>query len=383
MESEFDAEKLANIIVDVMKEVPIEKLGVVVVGSTGSGKSTLLNAMFGASLTSTGIGGPQTQEAEWWPKKGDPGSDGRPLRILDTKGLEEKDYEETVNAMIEAVDEAHRSEDANDHAHMAWMVVKESSARIQDSHVDVARELAARKVPVIVVLTEAIGQGDELEEYVRSKLPDVKDVVSVNSIPKKLRDGTEMPAHGLEDLFEACQKVLPEASQNAMIRACSKCVDAKRKLAEGYVKTAALAAAAAGASPIPFSDAAILVPIQVRMIANVSRAYGMEFDKNAILPIVSAVGGCVAATYAGRAIFTGILKFVPGVGTLVGGAISGATAAALTTALGQVYVKFVDGLCRKNGGDPPTIQQVTESFPDFWKSSGDEARRELDRIGEE
>ena len=160
-------------------------------------------------------------------------------------------------------------------------------------------------------------------------------------------------------------------------------LERKKELAEGHVMKAASAAALAGATPIPFSDAAILVPIQIRMIAKVSHAYGMEFDRSAIVPIVSSVGGSVAATYAGRAIFTGILKFVPGVGTLVGGAISGATAAALTTALGTVYVQFLHGLCKMNKGEPPTIEQVTEGFADFWKANGEEARRELDRAGEE
>ena len=380
---EFDVGKVAEMLQDTMKDMPKEKVGVVVVGSTGAGKSTLLNAMFGTHLARTGIGGPQTQEAEWWPKADDPVSERSPLRILDTKGIEEEDYEGTVNAMLKAVDDANSSEDAGDHAHMAWLVIKESSARIQQSHVKVAGELAAKNVPVIVALTESIGQDGALEEAVRNELPDVRDVVSVNSISKKLRNGAEIPPDGLEDLAEACRKVLPEARQNAFDRASIVTIGRKKKLAEGHVKKAAIAAAAAGASPIPFSDAAILVPIQIGMIAKVSHAYGMEFDRSAIMPIVSAVGGSVAATFAGRAIFTGILKFVPVAGTLVGGAISATTAAALTTALGTVYVQFLHGLCKMNKGEPPTIEQVTDGFADFWKANGEEARRELDRAGEE
>ena len=40
----------------------------------------------------------------------------------------------------------------------------------------------------------------------------------------------------------------------------------------------------------------------------------------------------------GKTIAANLLKLIPGVGTALGGTISGATAAALTTALGEAYI---------------------------------------------
>ena len=44
----------------------------------------------------------------------------------------------------------------------------------------------------------------------------------------------------------------------------------------------------------------------------------------------------------GRTIASNLLKLIPGVGTAVGGTISGATAGLLTTALGEAYIKILE-----------------------------------------
>ena len=50
------------------------------------------------------------------------------------------------------------------------------------------------------------------------------------------------------------------------------------------------------------------------------------------------MAGTAGATFAGRTIVSNLLKMIPGVGTALGGTISGATAAVLTTALGEAYI---------------------------------------------
>ena len=53
---------------------------------------------------------------------------------------------------------------------------------------------------------------------------------------------------------------------------------------------------------------------------------------------MSATLGAGGATILGKTVVSNILKLIPGVGTVVGGAISGATAALITTALGEAYI---------------------------------------------
>ena len=48
--------------------------------------------------------------------------------------------------------------------------------------------------------------------------------------------------------------------------------------------------------------------------------------------------GMAGTTFAGRMIVSNMFKMIPGVGTVLGGTISGITAATLTTALGESYI---------------------------------------------
>lgn len=122
-------------------------------------------------------------------------------------------------------------------------------------------------------------------------------------------------------------------------------------------------AAAAGATPIPFADAAVLVPIQVGMLARVSVLYGFDVTRSYLRELVVAAIGPTAATVGGKAIAGSLLKLIPGGGTVLGGAISAATAAALTTALGELYIATLDAAFAKTAqGDVPDLTKVAKEF---------------------
>jgi uncharacterized membrane protein YcjF (UPF0283 family) len=59
-------------------------------------------------------------------------------------------------------------------------------------------------------------------------------------------------------------------------------LDLKHKQAAGVVAGATTAAAVVDASPIPFSDAALLVPVQTGMIIGIAGIYGIHIGKAAI-----------------------------------------------------------------------------------------------------
>lgn len=54
--------------------------------------------------------------------------------------------------------------------------------------------------------------------------------------------------------------------------------------------------------------------------------------------VKSATIGTAGATVLGKTAVTGILKCIPGVGSVVSGAISGSIAAAITAAFGEAYI---------------------------------------------
>ena len=125
-------------------------------------------------------------------------------------------------------------------------------------------------------------------------------------------------------------------------------------------------AVAAAASPIPFSDATLLVPIQLGMMARIAQIYKIKFDRAALLAIASTT----AATQAGRATATGLLKLIPGAGTIAGGLIGAGVASTYTYAMGQAWLavcqRAVTGSFGRIG-DTLDTDAVREAFSDELK----------------
>ncbi|MBK1637405.1 DUF697 domain-containing protein, partial [Rhodovulum adriaticum] len=145
-------------------------------------------------------------------------------------------------------------------------------------------------------------------------------------------------SYGLKSLSELMYGVIPEEVKNTFVTVQKANIDLKKSRARAIVATAATTAAAIGASPIPFSDATALIPEQILMIAGITAAFGLSVEKGTMTAIISAALGTSAATFSGRSIVANLAKFVPGAGSIVGGAISGGTAAAITAALGEAYI---------------------------------------------
>ena len=138
---------------------------------------------------------------------------------------------------------------------------------------------------------------------------------------------------------------LPSQLQDTFISVQRINLKMKQKRAHATVATAAVAAMATGAVPIPFSDASLLVPEQIAMLTAITVEFGLPIDKGTITAVVSSTVGTTGATVLGKTIVSNLFKFVPGVGSVVGGAISGSTAAALTAALGEAYIGILTMIC--------------------------------------
>ena len=112
------------------------------------------------------------------------------------------------------------------------------------------------------------------------------------------------------------------------------------------IYSATVAAAAAGAIPIPMSDAVPITAAQIAMVV----AIGKIFDLNLPQSAAKSIAGVALTQQAGRAIFTNILKTVPGIGSVGGGIVGATTAATLTEALGWIVA---DDFYRMSKGEEP------------------------------
>ncbi|WP_054670024.1 DUF697 domain-containing protein [Lentilactobacillus senioris] len=121
-----------------------------------------------------------------------------------------------------------------------------------------------------------------------------------------------------------------------------------KKQAQVAIHTAATAAAGGVAiTPIPFADAALLIPIQTVMITRIYHAYGQKVSSGVIK------GGVLTATTAssvGKSVVGNAFKLIPGVGTVTGAMITGSTAVAVTEGLGFAIANAfeTDGIDNSN-----------------------------------
>lgn len=117
------------------------------------------------------------------------------------------------------------------------------------------------------------------------------------------------------------------------------------------IHTATAAAATAGTFPIPMSDAVPISIAQVAMVVSLGKAFGISLTESVARSIINVT----IAQQAGRAIFSNVLKAIPGAGTVIGGIVGGLTAAVLTEALGWIVA---DDFYRiSEGKDPENIAQ--------------------------
>lgn len=324
-------------------EIEINKMSpvnILIVGKTGVGKSTLINNVFREKLADTGIGKPVTKHLRRITKE------GIPIVLYDTRGLELK---EAVQKEVkkEIFDLVKKKKNTNEAIHVVYYCIQASSSRIEELELELIKEISENN-PVILVLTQSIGKpAEEFSSYLKQLNLPVVGIQTVMAEPYEITEEYIIPTFGLKELIAKTLELIPKETKEAFTNAQQADIERKVKASRRWASKYVAITFGVGFMPIPFSDASVLVPMQVALLAHITAIFGISLDKSTIVSLIAAVGGTGSATVIGKTIVANAFKFIPGVGTVVGGVISGATASAVTSALAISYIEVLSFVATK------------------------------------
>ena len=328
---------------------------ILVCGYTGSGKTSLIKAVLGDLVppSAIGAGAPKTMGYDCY--------ENELVRIWDSKGLELGETEEEFTEQTRRfVRERQNDPDVDNHIHLIWYTIQGPGARVTDCDRNLIRHIFNPK-NVIVVVTK----NDAVRDLQRGPL---KAAILEMGIPEErifFTSDEEGGSQGCRELMLRSWEMLPEAYKDAFMdaqridrEAKIKAVYDKDGKAKGIITAATTAAVAVGVTPIPLSDAAILVPIQVGMIASLAALYGLRTEaiEKSAWPFVARLAGVMVST--------SLLKLIPGLGSVVNATVAGT----ITGAMG-FYVKsnFEETAIAKIEGRPaPDLGFDVELFKQFY-----------------
>jgi uncharacterized protein (DUF697 family)/GTP-binding protein EngB required for normal cell division len=349
------------------KAVEIGRFNLAIFGKTGVGKSTLVNAIFGSEIAATGIGEPVTRAEHLYLHQ------SGTLGVLDTRGLEVGRDNDALLAELRDYLHGMRRKPLAEQLHVAWYCVRAGDRRFESTEADFVRALHELGLPVILVLTQVPRSGARVH-------PDAEAVAaSIATLDLPIQDGlihytmakddefTGQTAYGLQELLDATFRGAPSGVAHAITAAQRIDFDRKRERAEAAIKLATGAATTAGASPIPFSDTAILVPLQLTMMASIAVTYGISIERST----AASIAATAAATTAGRSLVGNLIKFVPGAGTAVAGTINATVAGTFTFAMGHAWLRVCERLARgelRTVGGALDSERIHAVFMDEFKS---------------
>jgi uncharacterized protein len=338
------------------------QLEIVAFGTISSGKSSLLNALAGRPVFQTNVvGGTTTTRSEipWVAGAKDH------VVLIDTPGLAE------VRGEARAAESAEAAKNAD-----LVLFVVDGPLKAYESVL--LEALARMEKRIIVCLNkEDWYDSEQRKELVRQLAEQVApavsaaDVVAVRSRPAKRRrihvlsDGTEQEEEILvePDIGPLARRMMSIVERdgrqlllgNLLLQSRGLVDEAKERVLAALDERANevigkymwAAGGAAAINPFPLLDLAGGSAITVKMVLDLAHVYSQKIDADTIITLlgqlgknlVAMVGASAAAPALGAAIGS-VLKTVPGIGTIAGGAVQGLTQALVTRWIGRVFCTY-------------------------------------------
>ena len=361
---EIVPEKYRDVVMNILMGPALEELKKLIdesrppvfylVGRSGHGKSSLINALAGKQVAEVGDVKPTTAESLdysiTFPER------YATWRVIDSRGLFEttppkgKAPADTVERLKEDM----RKYNPNIILHVISAPEVRNLAHDLEVFSEVMNEVMDSlgvKLPVIVVLTKSDTLGNPREwppeenarkagliletlEYMARDVLKVEYETYDKNIPYKgflLRNSRYIAVipvctlwndlWNIEILSNLIGEKLPESAILDYVQA-QKRKNLLKKLSSSLIKRFSTIAASIGATPIPISDIFILTPLQILLIAIIGGLSCRTVSKETIGEFLTAAGINIGGGLLLRNIARQLVKFIPGVGSVISSGIA-------------------------------------------------------------
>ena len=353
------------------KNINKEKVNIIVAGKTGVGKSSLINYIFGKEVAKVGDGQPVTQEIQEYDLENDN------ITLFDTKGIEAKDYEKTLDNIKKYLELRQDSPDENDDIHIAWLCISERGDRVEEADRELLKILSEAGIPVIGVFTkrESKRESNFVNKVVEDNLlPEAKAIVRVRSITEEVEiedNLVELKPKGAEELLEETYKYMSEGRKNAIKKAQTAVlkdrIEAMSKEADVLTNWYAAGAAAIGATPLPFADSLALAALQTKMVVDINTIYRVDAGTHTFTDIAAALITTTGVAQVGK-LAAGLLKVIP----VIGWTANAGVAAGITKGIGFGYSEYLKNNINKETGEIKLdLEDLKQNFMKFFNQFKD------------
>ena len=353
------------------KNINKEKVNIIVAGKTGVGKSSLINYIFGKEVAKVGDGQPVTQEIQEYDFENDN------ITLFDTKGIEAKDYEKTLDNIKKYLELRQDSPDENDDIHIAWLCISERGDRVEEADRELLKILSEAGIPVIGVFTkrESKRESNFVNKVVEDNLlPEAKAIVRVRSITEEVEiedNLVELKPKGAEELLEETYKYMSEGRRNAIKKAQTAVlkdrIEAMSKEADVLTNWYAAGAAAIGATPLPFADSLALAALQTKMVVDINTIYRVDAGTHTFTDIAAALITITGVAQVGK-LAAGLLKVIP----VIGWTANAGVAAGITKGIGFGYSEYLKNNINKETGEIKLdLEDLKQNFMKFFNQFKD------------
>jgi len=353
------------------KNINREKVNIIVAGKTGVGKSSLINYIFGKEVAKVGDGQPVTQEIQEYDFENDN------ITLFDTKGIEAKDYEKTLDNIKKYLELRQDSPDENDDIHIAWLCISERGDRVEEADRELLKILSEAGIPVIGVFTkrESKRESSFVNKVVEDNLlPEAKAIVRVRSITEEVEiedNLVELKPKGAEELLEETYKYMSEGRKNAIKKAQTAVlkdrIEAMSKEADVLTNWYAAGAATIGATPLPFADSLALAALQTKMVVDINTIYRVDAGTHTFTDIAAALITTTGVAQVGK-LAAGLLKVIP----VIGWTANAGVAAGITKGIGFGYSEYLKNNINKETGEIKLdLEDLKQNFMKFFNQFKD------------